>query len=126
MYMCICVYVCVYIVQSYTNTHVHMTQTRALTRVTCVSVFVCVCVCVCTRALMCTYAQTRQLGEGEELYVNDPDQFDVYFMRMNIRKLTKAERLTKVRRVTLGCHANYLSEGRLLEDATFEKRVVMM
>jgi cell division protein FtsL len=126
MYMCICVYVCVYIVQSYTNTHVHMTQTRALTRVTCVSVFVCVCVCVCTRALMCTYAQTRQLGEGEELYVNDPDQFDVYFMRMNIRKLTKAERLTKVRRVTLGRHANYLSEGRLLEDATFEKRVVMM
>jgi hypothetical protein len=75
---------------------------------------------------MCTYAQTRQLGEGEELYVNDPDQFDVYFMRMNIRKLTKAERLTKVRRVTLGRHANYLSEGRLLEDATFEKRVVMM
>jgi len=33
---------------------------------------------------------------GEELYVDDPDEFDVFFRLMNIKKLMKAERLTMV------------------------------
>jgi len=38
-----------------------------------------------------------ELGEGEELYVDNPDQFDVFFKRMNIRKQTKAERVTQLK-----------------------------